>query len=789
MSTPLARLFWTGLLVLAATCPALAAGADEPVTLARFAEPPVVDGLIDDVAWSAATRFAGFVETYPGDNTVPAQKTEVLMGYDAKALYVAFHAYDNPAEVRANLSMRDEIWDDDRVGLYLDTFGDRRRAYVLFFNPLGIQADAVRTEGRGEDYSVDLLMTSKGRLTDDGYVVEVAIPFTSLRYDAGASWGLHLQRVVERQNGVRQSWKPLRRDGASFLAQAGQIAGLEGIGGERTVEVIPTFALVQTGRRVSAPAGSPEPMRFLTPPAEGMAGLSLKVGITPNVTLDCAFNPDFAQVEADAPVLTANQRYPIFYTEKRPFFLEGIDIFQTSLRAVHTRAIVDPDAAGKLTGKVGKTSFGVLVASDAAPGNYSEEERDDPYLLPLIAKYLDKNALDVIARVKRDVGKQSSLGLIATSYDFVDRYNRVLGIDGTLRPTETSSLSFAIAGSTSKRRFYDPESDASEERVGNGLSFNWSYGERKRLFGYSAGGDGRTSDYRSDLGFVFLTGSYSNRASLWYRSEPKKEGTLLSWGLSGSSFIRYDAEGRAHGSSMDANLNLQFARQTFVGVGLGRAYDRLFEDEFGPRRGPGRPGAFLGDAERSTRATVLFANVDTSPTTWLSAHGYFSLENGVWDYDYGAGPRFPRVSPAALLDPTAPLDPGPARSVGYGAGVSFRPSEALSMGLNHSASKLTRRDTGLLVYSAQFFSASARYQFTRTTGLRAVMHYETLGRGASGQFLFSWTPSPGTALYAGYNDSLTYRPLDWLTGLEGNGLVRQSRTVFVKASYLFRFAL
>ena len=229
-------------------------------------------------------------------------------------------------------------------------------------------------------------------LTSDGWTLEVAIPFKSLRYEAGKGklWGIHVWRNIDRFNDEIDSWMPISRDISSQLSQEGHLTGLEGISTERTLEVIPSLTLSETGKRVNALsvaqlAANPtllDPGRILNQPIKAEVGVTAKYSLTPTVTLDLAINPDFAQVEADQTVVTANQRFPIFFEEKRPFFLEGIDIFKTPIQAVHTRAIVDPDLAVKLSGKRGKNTFGLLLASDNAPGNFTEDERNDANVFP-----------------------------------------------------------------------------------------------------------------------------------------------------------------------------------------------------------------------------------------------------------------------------------------------------------------------------------------------------------------------------------------------------------------------
>ncbi|MDX6610825.1 MAG: hypothetical protein QOD75_11 [Blastocatellia bacterium] len=352
-----------------------------PVVISKFATPPAIDGRLDEEVWKSAALLKDFYQIDPGENAPPSKPTEVLLGYDSKFLYIAFRAFDEKDKVRATVAKRDNIFSDDYVGMFLDTFNDQRKAFEFFFNPLGIQGDGVITEGRGEDFSVDVVMESKGVITDDGYVVEIAIPFKSLRYEAGQGklWGVHFLRRIKRNNNELDSWMPFSRSVNSNLAQAGHITGLDGISTERTLELIPSLTVSQTGRRVRSynppPAGVLDPGRIVNQPIELEPGLTAKFGISPTMTLDLALNPDFAQVEADQLVVTTNQRFPIFFSEKRPFFLEGIDIFRTPITAVHTRAIVDPDVATKLSGKQGKTTFGLMGATDNGPGNLSLDDR------------------------------------------------------------------------------------------------------------------------------------------------------------------------------------------------------------------------------------------------------------------------------------------------------------------------------------------------------------------------------------------------------------------------------
>ncbi|HET8675130.1 MAG TPA: DUF5916 domain-containing protein [Blastocatellia bacterium] len=769
----------------------------QPVGITRFDKPPAIDGKLDEEVWKSASVLKDFYQTQPGDNISPSQRTEVLLGYDSKFLYVAFKAYDEAGKVRATVAKRDAIFDDDNVRIVLDTFNDQRKAYIFGFNPFGVQADGILTEGSGEDYSVDVLMESKGVVTEDGYFVEVAIPFKSLRYAAGKgkNWGVHAFRRIKRFDNELNSWMPISRDISGLLNQSGRITGLENIASERVLEIIPTFTISETGKRIAVQASLTDPLladrgRFLNKPAEFDPGVNVKLGITQSVILDFAANPDFAQVEADQPVITANQRFPIFFAEKRPFFLEGIDIFQTPLTAVHTRAIVDPDYAAKLTGKVGRNSFGVLLASDNAPGNYTEEERTNPDILPRIERFLDKNAYIGVLRAKRDVGKESSIGLIGTSYNFIERHNHLAGIDGRFKVDKQTTLNFQVLGTNSRRFFYEPDEDQNIFRTGNGFAYNAAYFYGGRNFRWELYGEGKTRDYRADVGFNSQTNTNFNSVFFGYNSTPKPKATLISYHVHNFTHIDYDFQGRMQIWESEFAAELGLSRQTYIGGGYERAYERVFEEEFGAIRTVTRAGAFFGDdSERSSDKHHFFLWGGTKPSKKFGMDFRVVYRAGHLDYDFGAGRRFPRVSPAALVDPEAALDPGRGGLFEFRTSMFYQPSDALNTTFSFVRNRLTRYDTGLVAFDDNLFSSRTTYQFTRFLFARARLDYLTLSSRVRGQYLIGWTPSPGTSFYAGYNDDMNYNGFSPFTGIREDGLRLNGRTFFIKTSYLFRRSL
>ncbi len=803
---------------------------DAPVRIPRLESAPVIDGQLNDDVWRNAAVFGDFLQINPGDNVKPTHPTEFMMGYDAKNLYMAFRIIQDRDKVRATVARRDNIFNDDYVLVHLDTFNDQRQAYLLFFNPLGIQADGTFTEGRGEDYSLDIVMESKGVLTDDGFTIEVAIPFKSLRYEAGKDkqWGLHINRRVKYNNNEYNSWMPSNRSISGWLNQAGRITGLEEISTTRQLEINPSFTVSESGRRTAFTFNNDPAGRFVNDGIKGEFGMTAKFSLTPTITLDFAYNPDFAQVEADAPVTSANQRFPIFFAEKRPFFLERIDIFNTRMNVVNTRAIVDPDIALKLTGRRGKNTFGILYASDNAPGNYSVDEREglsncqqrrltNPSLrCSSIERFLDQNADIGIVRLKRDVGRQHNLGFFATTYNFTGRHNNTAGFDGRFRLSPKIVTEFQILGTHSRRCFFDatfeptlnPQQAArnreicstgstnqtnsnpatfNQFRTGNGFGYSYSIERSDRNLFVTFNGVGRTRDYRADVGFTPRVDTNQHRSFVQYQTDRDPKKSIIYKRLNNDSVVSHDWRGRTQNWQSNTQGMLGLQRQTFVGAGVEFGYERVFESEFGLIRSATRRGAFFGDdSERSAHKRELYGFIETSPNKEIFALFVLSHTWGQLDYDLGAGPDFPRVSRAALLNPNNPLDPGAGNQLFIESVFRYQPTSAWQAQLNYNKVRLVRNDTGRTAFDDNIFSLRSTYQFTRDIFARLRLDYSTLSTRLRPQFVVGWTPSPGTALYAGYNDDLNYNGYNPFNRIFEPGFRSNGRTFFIKASYLFR---
>ena len=497
----------------------------------------------------------------------------------------------------------------------------------------------------------------------------------------------------------------------------------------------------------------------------------------PTITLDAAINPDFAEVEADAPVVTANQRFPIYFDEKRPFFLEGVDIFQSPINVLYTRTIQNPDVATKLTGKIGKNSFGILAALDRPFGS-------------------DNKATIGVVRLKRDVGKENNIGFYATAYSFPNKHNYLGGFDGRFKFDEKTTFVFQAVGTNSRRYFYNPDIDNSQYRTGNGVAYTWNLDHTSKNSGWFIEGSGRSKDYRADVGFNRRTNTNNIFVFGRLSTEPKPKAKIIRLSWNNGIGLDYDWQGHSQGWNAFHNFNFNLQRNSFANLQINYGYERLFENEFGARRSARQQGAFFGKPERSANYFSIGSYMETSPTKRFSINGYIGTAINQFDLDFGACPRFSRVSPNALDFPTCDnlfsgnvqQNPGTGRQFDLQLNAEYKPTDPLRISLGFTKSQLIRNDTGKTAFDTNIFSLKSTYQFSRFTFLRARWDYYTADNNVNGQVVFGWNPNPGTAIYAGYNDNFNYRGFNPYTDIvtRENGFERNSRTFFIRMSYLLR---
>ncbi len=440
--------------------------------------------------------------------------------------------------------------------------------------------------------------------------------------------------------------------------------------------------------------------------------------------------------------------------------------------------------AVKLSGKRGKNSFGIMAASDNGPGNFVGDER----LFERNARFLDKNAYIGVLRFKRDVGADSSLGMIATTYNFIEKHNNLVGFDGRIRINPQTTFTFETLGTTSRRFFYNPDEDANEYRTGNGFGYYYNLNKSGRHLTVQLSGQGRTRDYRADVGFTRRRNTNFEDLFIQYNSEPNPKAKILSYRVFNSIRTNFDWQGRMQVWEDEAQFMLRLRRQTFVGAGYVHGYERLFEEEFGARRNLSRAGAFFGsDPERSTYQMSPYFFIETAPSKKYSGDLFVIHTTNAFDLDFGGGDKFPRISPAALdFGEDAQQDPGTGSYWEATGNFTYQPTDALRASIRYTKSRLVRYDTGRIAFDDNIWGLRATYQFTRFMSARARVDYDTLDSSVRGQFLLGWTPNPGTAFYVGYNDDLNRNGFSPFSGELEPGFRRNGRTFFIKMSYLFR---
>jgi len=416
--------------------PLIATPSFEPVfmpslEIRRTSEIAKIDGIINDPIWKTAGRVDKFVERQPGKNLEPEVRTEAYMTYDDENLYVAFNCFDEPSKLRATMCQRDQFSGNDVVMLLLDTYGNASWAYEFFVNPYGVQKDLLWSSIHGDDSGFDLIWESAATITDSGYQVEMAIPFASLRFPNKdvQSWRMDLYRNHPRETFKQYSWAAYDQDEQCWPCQWGTVSGIASVKPGKGMEIMPTIIGSQAGSLPNYDLGR----KWDNADAEAEASIGGKYSISSDITLEAAYNPDFSQIEADAAQIDVNSTVSLMFPERRPFFQEGRDIFQTLFNSFYTRTVNDPQFAAKLTGRLNYYNIGFLSAYD----------KNTPYIVPLEEKSnmvnTGKSFVNVL-RADRSFSDNNRLGMIVTDRRFDGGgYGTILGIDGDLRLSQKYS--------------------------------------------------------------------------------------------------------------------------------------------------------------------------------------------------------------------------------------------------------------------------------------------------------------------------------------------------------------
>ncbi len=500
--------------------PPLPGGATIPLArIPRVTKPPKLEDFLKNKPREAELTVDDFRQNVPGDGTPATEKTTAYLSYDDKNLYVVFVCHDN-GQVRAHLSKREDVDQDDGVGVLLDTFRDHHRAYVFYSNPLGIQQDSIYTEGQTYDYSFDTLWNNEGRMTPDGYIVWFSIPFKSLRFSHAPqqTWGVALSRVILRKSEY-DYWPYITQRVEGITQQFEPVGGIDQVSPGRNMQFIP-YGLLAGDHFLNQPvltaAGPPPAYQNAF---EHRAGLDAKFVAKDALTFDVTLNPDFSQVESDDPQVTVNQRFAVLFPEKRPFFIENAGFFQTPVDLFFSRRITDPQFGARMTGKAGDWTLGALVIDDRQPGQGQTPSSE-----------YDTRALDGVVRVAREFGKQSYIGAFASTRDFADTSNRMLSLDARIKFSPHWVADFQATHSWTRQDINLPQlcqqfgqpvqtgtspANASSQQ-GNSLYADVSYTGRK--FYFLSEYNDFSPGFCAELGFiprVDIRQSYSLASYLW----------------------------------------------------------------------------------------------------------------------------------------------------------------------------------------------------------------------------------------------------------------------------------
>ena len=744
-----------GCSVLVAASSLGAAGADPRPAIAvpRVVRAPAIDDFTEMKPSAAVegslARVQGFTQLNPEDGSPATQPTDVYLGYDALSLYAVFVAFDSePGKLRARLARREDILDDDLVELVLDTFNDQRRAYSFTCNPIGVQVDSLWTEGGGYNDAFDTVWRSEGRLTSRGFVVLMAIPFRSLRFPAASAqtWGVQLARSLRRNNETA-TWPRQTERIEGRLNQAGLLLGLEGVSPGRNLQLNPYAGLRSLRTLDTSDPASPGFARDSAPDA----GLDAKLVFKDSVVLDLAANPDFSQIESDEPQLATNQRFELFFPEKRPFFLENAGFFETPIRLFFSRRIADPQLGVRLTGKLGAFAVGALFADDQAPGKAA----------PPDGELAGERARFSVARVSRDVLAQSSLGLLYTDHRLRGSENRVFGLDGRMKLSSTWVATFQVAASHTA----SPQSGGED-----GTAVELAAKRSGRSFLYDFQYSDRSPGFRSLVGFVPRTDIRLASQTLRYSFRPEGQ-RLVSWGPALTVEGIWDHCGTRLDQAVRPALHVELK---------GPAKLQFF---FAARRERLRPSdhPLLEEARdfgRNSRGVEFSFFARRAALTGNASRG-----------------------PAINLDPPAGHGPRPADADAASLTLTIHPTRSLSLATTAISSRL--RDGAARVFSDRVLRSKLSLQLSRELSLRFIVQYQELladpartslrtTRGFNADVLLTYLVSPGTALYAGYNGN--WRSLDPVllatpfgAGSTGRDLVNDGHQVFVKIAYLARF--
>jgi len=712
------------------------------VEIPRISERPTIDGIVETSEWESAVRIPVNIEVEPRDNVAADVSADALIMEDGEIIYVAFIAKDpDPEQIRGFYQDRDNGWDGDFMGIILDTFNDERRAFGFYVNPLGVQMDSVYDDiNQREDESWNAIWDSVGQITETGYTVELAIPLKQLRFpedDLLQTWGIDLYRYYPRDRSTEIHSQEINRDISCYLCQISKLEGFNDLERSRNLEIIPTFTSSSIEKR--DPKISEDWNRENFDPD---GSLDLRWGISQDTYLNATINPDFSQVEADSTQLDINNTFSLFFPERRTFFLDGADYFDTYENLVHTRNIASPEYGLKLTGKNGGHTYGIVAANDETTNFIIPRS-----LSSSIASIEDMKSKVAIGRYRRDIFENSTVGVLVTDRRGGEYNNTVLSLDASIRPTDQDTISVQSMHSVSDypvmiQNKYNQDASLSD----NSHVFEYQHNDRRwdwRL-GYYDWGD----NFRADLGFI-------NRVD--FKHVVATLGHTWRWG--GEGF--------------------------FSRIRIAADYDRT-EDQSGLQL---------------EEETEFFLNMNGPMQSYLN--GLFGGSETYWNGQYfdeqfnminiGFAPR-PNLNISSLIRYEDVVDFANTRlgySKRWGPRIDYRLGRHFQINLSHQFQEF--ESEGRPLFKANLTDLRATYQFDARSFIRLTIQYanrernvdnyvraiDKISRDLGTQVLYSYKVNAGTRFFIGYSD----------TGFQDDiydSIEYTNRTFFAKFSYAWQ---
>ena len=703
----------------------------------RTSDAPKIDGVLDDAAWAqVAPMPTGEWKSYNpnrGDDMPDAYKTDVRITYDDRNIYFAFHCYDNePDKIRTTVAKRDASFSDDWIAISLDSAATGQSAYHLFSNASASQMDALNTSASGEQFDADMVWFTGAKTTSDGYVVEMQVPLQTLRFSGGDEVRMNLV-MFRKVSRIGYSYAYPEMLPGQWVFDRPTSLIFNNLKPRRLVEFLPSVTYgVNQQRETGSRWGAADDKYNL--------GASGKLGITSGITLDGTINPDFSQVESDAFQVQVNQRFPIFFSEKRPFFMEGMGLFNIAgtggdgnmRTAVHTRRIVDPIFGSKLTGTIGKTAFGVLNAVDDSP--------TPPFSIE--GEPIDvANKVTTVARVSHGLQRSDYVGGIFTHTAHDGRQNLVAGGDVSIRPASAHSLSATfLTTRTSDRDVAD--------RSGNMAQATYGYETRRWITMTQF--EHYDRDFEMDTAFYNRTGF----TGVWQFTDLSfypKSNWLQRFHPWYFAKIGRDRIQNGNEDFLHTGIRLNITRQGFLNVSHGRGHE-----------------SWQGTKYRVGSDINIFGNIQA--LRWLFLNGNY------------------RHGPSIFYDET---DPFQGRSRSFGVSTTIQPNQHLSQELQFNRERFWRPETGADVYTVHIVNAKTTYQFNRHFLARVLAQYDSSRENVLTDFLASYEFVPGTVFHVGYGALYEkgFGSVEPVPGPSdpGNRYLMINRGLFLKASYLRRF--